>query len=147
MRFWVFCATGFAGLGTAQANQQVIQTPLPGANIPKYVDRLPQPPRIRSNQVRTRWFETPWRVLPASQYPAGVAGTRVWLYESNGVASYPGPTYEQRRHVPTTVTYVNELTGPFRYVQMPEPPEFPGEPQPEGAPFLEKFLTTTTPSV
>lgn len=127
--------------GTANANQQVVQTPLHGATIPKYVDRLPQPPRIRANQVRTRWFETPWKVLPASMYPANVAGTLVWLYESNGAASYPGPTLEQRRNVPTTVTYVNELTGPFNYVRMPEPPEFPGEPQPEGAPILEKFLT------
>ena len=93
------------------------QVPLPGAAIPKYVDELPQPPRVNGaagTQVVLRLEEFQQKVLPASFY-SGLPGpwrngTFVWSYTApNAPRTYPGPTVEAQVGTRTTVKYVNDL--------------------------------------
>jgi FtsP/CotA-like multicopper oxidase with cupredoxin domain len=130
----------------ASANQQVTQTPLPGGVIPKYVEAVPQPARVTANQVTGVMRETKQRVLPPQFYPTSgpfAGGTFIWSYQIDGApASWPAATFEQRVDVPTTVRWVNQITGPFPYV-------FPTSAAVDaatatssgGAPVLQKFLT------
>ncbi len=128
----------FAGLQSASANTQIAQTPLPGKNIPKYVDPLPvfgpasggTAPRVQAGagySVTAEEFQQ--RVLPATVYAPLTApfnaGTYVWGYRiGNAPALYPGFTVEAQRGVAVDVTYVNNLQ------------------QANGAPpFLQKYIT------
>ncbi|HZO72487.1 MAG TPA: twin-arginine translocation signal domain-containing protein, partial [Ktedonobacteraceae bacterium] len=116
-----------AGAGTllplsawrAFASVQTPQTPLLGANIPKYVDPMPSfvGQRVTSSTLTTRMLEFQQKALPESIY-AGLpapfnAGTFVWGYKVDGrPANWPGFTIEARQGTPTTVTYVNNLPFP-----------------------------------
>jgi len=114
--------------GAAEANRQVKQTPLPGSSIPKFKDPLPIPPRVGGSTAEVKMVEFQKKVLPASLYPAtGIfsKGTFLWGYDVNRLGpSWPSATFEVTRLSPLTVTYINNITGPFK-----------------GAPVLEKFLT------
>ncbi|MBR7833601.1 multicopper oxidase domain-containing protein [Actinospica durhamensis] len=91
------------------------QTPLPGANIPKYVESLPtfSGKRVRASSMTTAFVEFAQHVLPPSMYPSAYAeGTWVWGYQVAGrPASWPGYTVEAWSGRPTTVRYVNKLPG------------------------------------
>ena len=135
------------------ANQQVLQTVLPGASIPKFVEPVPLLFQNRADgthvlTVSTEEFQQ--RILPSSFYdrlPNSVIykdqatgkivakidprkGTYVWGYRVNDGnrtlgPSYPAPTIVALRGTPTKVNYVNDLVP------------FPGLP----GPLLQKFLT------
>jgi FtsP/CotA-like multicopper oxidase with cupredoxin domain len=110
----------------------VPQTPLDGATIPKYVDRLPT---LGSNRVDgTRsvsidMHEFQQKLLPNSVY-SGLpspfnAGTFLWGYQLNGgQTQFPSQTIQARRGTTTSVTYANKLQG-----------------RNGAAPFLQKYLT------
>src|SRR5205807_2377182 len=89
------------------------QTPLPSANIPKYVTslRVFAGNRVTSTSFTTRMREFQQIVLPPSMYPNGFhRGTWVWGYQVDSrPATWPGFTVVARRGDPTTVTYVNQL--------------------------------------
>jgi FtsP/CotA-like multicopper oxidase with cupredoxin domain len=105
--------------GRAYANQQIVQVPLPGADIPKYQDPMPtftggtrveaRPPGRRSYTVGMEEFQQ--QVLPASVYPSTFAsGTWVWGYQvDDRPAHYPGFTVEVERGVPVMAMYLNHL--------------------------------------
>ncbi|UFS68863.1 multicopper oxidase [Geomonas sp. RF6] len=92
-------SVGSAALGSVQEPQQ----PLNPKSIPKYVDQLPAPGKLFGPAQSITMSEFTQQVLPA-----GFPATMVWGY--NG--SYPGPTIEAVRGVPTTVTYYNNLVDP-----------------------------------
>ena len=110
----------------------VPQTPLDGAAIPKYVDRLPTLSGSRVDGTRTVTVdmkEFQQKMLPSSVYsglPAPFnAGTFQWGYSVNGRAGqFPSPTIEARRSTATSVVYANRLQG-----------------NNGAAPFLQKYLT------
>ncbi len=110
--------------GNALANQQVLQTPLPGKSIPKFVEPLPvfgpagPIPRVAAGSGYTVSMEEfDQQVLPAPNPLLGVLGypkTTVWGYRvGNAPLLYPGVTVEAQQGVAATVTYVNNLIGPF----------------------------------
>lgn len=94
------------------------QVPLPGRNIPKFVDPLPTFVGARVNgtvPLTISMHEFQQHVLPSTfVYPAPFTGTYVWGYRiSDGTNTY-GPHYptftiEAQRGVPLQVTYVNNL--------------------------------------
>jgi FtsP/CotA-like multicopper oxidase with cupredoxin domain len=89
------------------ASTQFPQTPLPGANIPKYVTPLHTfvGHRVTATSYTNRMVEFQQQVLPPSFKP-----TWLWGYQINALRpSWPGVTIEARRGSPTTVTYVNRL--------------------------------------
>jgi spore coat protein A len=108
------------------------QTPLDGATIPKYVDRLPTLSGNRidgTRAVAVDMHEFQQKLLPGSVY-AGLpapfnAGTFMWGYQLNGgQPQFPSQTIEARQGAATSVTYANRLQGR------------------NGAPpFLQKYLT------
>jgi FtsP/CotA-like multicopper oxidase with cupredoxin domain len=110
----------------------VPQTPLDGATILKYVDRLPRLSGNRVDGTRTVTVdmeEFQQKMLPSSMYaslPAPFnAGTFLWGYEVNANnPQFPARTIEVRRGTPTSVVYANKLQGPHG-----------------SAPFLQKYLT------
>jgi FtsP/CotA-like multicopper oxidase with cupredoxin domain len=120
----------------ASANEQVTQSPLPGGNIPKYVDAVPQPARITATSVSLNPTEAFQKVLPSQFYSSTWPGTLVWAYSNAGRAVWPGPTLEQRQGTATQVTYTNQLQGPFTYVD-----PFGASHASQGAPILQKLLT------
>jgi spore coat protein A, manganese oxidase len=90
------------------------QTPLPSANIPKYVTPLRTfgvDQRIESSSFTTTMTEFQQTVLPPSLYPNGFRnGTWLWGYQVDGKpAAWPGFSVEARRGTPTNITYVNNL--------------------------------------
>jgi FtsP/CotA-like multicopper oxidase with cupredoxin domain len=89
------------------------QTPLPSANIPKYVTALRTfaGQRVTSTSITTRMQEFQQLVLPPSLYPSGFRnGTWLWGYQVDSrPASWPGFTVEAMRGAPTNITYVNNL--------------------------------------
>ncbi|HXM54153.1 MAG TPA: multicopper oxidase domain-containing protein [Candidatus Dormibacteraeota bacterium] len=89
------------------------QTPLPSANIPKYVTALRtfSGNRVNSSSFTTTMQEFQQIVLPPSMYPSGFAnGTWVWGYKVDSrAAQWPGFTVQATRGTPTTITYVNNL--------------------------------------
>ena len=70
------------------------QTPLPSANITKYVTALRtfNGHRVESSSFTSRMVEFQQVVLPPSMYPSGFKnGTWLWGYQSDGQpASWPG---------------------------------------------------------
>jgi spore coat protein A len=113
-------------VSAAFANSQIAQVPLPGKNIPKFVDQLPSfaGARVPGNrQLGISMEEFQSMVLPATIYsllPAPFnGGTYVWGYEIRdgagalvGPAYYPAFTIEAVRNAgPTSVTYTNNLQG------------------------------------
>lgn len=93
------------------------QIPLPGKNIPKYVDPLPTfvGARIPGTSALTiDMLEIQHKILPAALYtplPAPWnAGSYVWAYQvGSAPAYYPGFTIEATRGTALNVTYVNSL--------------------------------------
>src|SRR5579883_2650834 len=116
-----------AGAGTllplsawrAFASVQTPQTPLPGANIPKYVDPMPSfvGQRVTNTSFNVKMLEFQQKALPESIY-AGLpapfnAGTFVWGYKADGSpAHWPGFTVEAKQGTPTTIKYTNSLPFP-----------------------------------
>jgi len=91
----------------AFASVQFPQTPLSGANVPKYVTSLRTfaGQRVTATSFTTKMMEFQQQVLPSS-----FDKTWVWGYQvANQPASWPGFTVEARQGSPTTVTYVNQL--------------------------------------
>ncbi len=96
---------------------RVRQTPLLGANIPKYVDALPTFAGKRVNgaqSVTLDMREFQQKILPASVYSSLAApysaGTYLWGYKVNTSGpSWPATTIEARRSTATTVILVNNL--------------------------------------
>jgi FtsP/CotA-like multicopper oxidase with cupredoxin domain len=116
-------------LAPAGVLAQPVQTQMPGASIPKYVEPVPTfaGQRIGGPLLVTTLKETVQKVLPQSVYQALPApfsqGTEVWGYETTGHdsitgafvtrgPSYPGFTVEAKQNVPTTVIYGNGLRSP-----------------------------------
>lgn len=99
----------------ATSSFAVVQIPLPGENIPKYVEPLFVPPVIDATTgapYTITMTEFPWQVLPAPNPAAGIVGfppTMVWGYNN----SYPGPTVVAKRGVPAWVTYNNNIINPL----------------------------------
>ncbi|WP_051450111.1 multicopper oxidase family protein [Actinospica robiniae] len=104
-------------IGASPAAASVVrpQTPLPGREIPKYLDALPtfSGKRVGAASMTTSFVEFPQKVLPACVYPEHCAeGTWVWGYQvADRPASWPGCTVEAWEDRPTTVRYVNKLPG------------------------------------
>ena len=108
--------------GAQAARPQAVAAALPGSAIPKYVDELPQLPRLdgtttsKASPAVLRLEEFQQQILPASIY-RGLngrfrKGTYVWSYTVPGrEMSYPGPTIEARAGTPTVVQFVNDLEG------------------------------------
>jgi FtsP/CotA-like multicopper oxidase with cupredoxin domain len=129
------CAGGDEPLrvsANSAAAQLQPQTPLDGATIPKYVDRLPTLSASRVDGTRAvaiDMHEFQQKLLPSSVYaslPAPFnAGTFVWGYQLNGgQPQFPSQTIEARQGTTTSVTYANKLQG-----------------RNGGPPFLQKYLT------
>ncbi|HET8912989.1 MAG TPA: multicopper oxidase domain-containing protein [Ktedonobacteraceae bacterium] len=100
----------------ALAASQVPQIPLPGANIPQFVEPLPTfaGKRVADAAFQARMLEFQQKILPGSVYSAlqapYKAGTYVWGYKiGHKPASFPGHTVEAQHGTPTTITYVNDL--------------------------------------
>lgn len=103
----------------------VPQVPLPGKNIPKYVDPLPVfgpaglIPRFGGTSLSASMIPHTQQILPAAFYAALPApyntGTSVWAYQIsdgvNTIVNYPAVTIEAQRNTTTTVTYANNLTS------------------------------------
>src|SRR5215831_6764083 len=90
------------------------QTPLPSANIPKYVTALRTfgvDQRVESSAFTTKMVEFQQVVLPPSLYPSAFSsGTWLWGYQVDGKPpSWPGFSVEAQRGTPTNITYVNNL--------------------------------------
>lgn len=113
-------AASFTSTDALMASSRVLasaaspQTPLPSANIPKYVTPLRtfvNDSRIESAAFTTRSMEFQQLVLPQSMYPGGFRnGTWLWGYQVDGTPpSWPGTSVEATRGTPTNITYVNQL--------------------------------------
>ena len=97
----------------------VPQTPLPGSQIPQFVEPLPTfvGSRVDHQNYISAVEEVQQRVLPGSIY-SGLAkpfnkGTFVWgIANGSQPASWPGHTTIAHRGNPTTVTYVNNIPLP-----------------------------------
>src|SRR5262249_3445886 len=98
----------------------VPQTPLDGATIPKYVDRLPMLSGNRvdgTRSVTVDMEEFQQKMLPSSVHadlPAPFnAGTFLWGYDINASSpQFPARTIEAQRGTATSVAYANKLRGP-----------------------------------
>ncbi len=98
---------------------QTAQTPLPGAEIPQFVEPLPTfvGARVGATAFTVRMQEFQQKILPASLYAHLSApfkdGTYVWGYQvSNRAPFYPGYTVEAKQGRPTVITYINQLPLP-----------------------------------
>ncbi|HZR41984.1 MAG TPA: hypothetical protein VFB12_17830, partial [Ktedonobacteraceae bacterium] len=105
--------------GRSFASVQLSQTPLPGANIPQFVDPLPLfvGNRVTNMSPTVAMLEFQQKILPDSMYASFKApfnkGTFVRGYKVDGKPPFtPGFTIEARRTIPTTITYVNNLPSP-----------------------------------
>lgn len=103
----------------ASASSQVSQTPLPGQNIPQFVDPLPTfaGNRVSSTSTTVCMQEFQQKILPKSVYASLSSsfspGTWVWGYKvGSHPPSFPGVSIEARQGTPTTITYVNNLPSP-----------------------------------
>jgi FtsP/CotA-like multicopper oxidase with cupredoxin domain len=102
---------------------KVLQTPLPGASIARFVEPLPvfgpagggAAPRVAGTTLTVAAKQFQQKVLPAGFYaqltdPVFQAGTWVWGYQVGAQpARYPGTTIEAQRNTAITVTYFNDL--------------------------------------
>ena len=102
----------FASVGNAQ-------TPLPGANIPQFVEPLPTftKSRVEAGVLTIRMQEFQQFVLPESLYaklPAPFQqGTYAWGYKvGDRQPRYPGYTVEAQQGTAAMITYVNNLPSP-----------------------------------
>src|SRR5262245_20937900 len=113
-------AASFTSADTLLAASRVIasvsqpQTPLPSANIPKYVTALRTfaGGRVVSRtSFNTKMVEFQQPVLPSSMYPSPFqGGTWLWGYGVDSTPpSWPGSTVEAVRGTPIDVTYINNL--------------------------------------
>jgi spore coat protein A len=98
------------------ASKLVLQVPLPGKSVPKYVTPMTQITpalRVSGTPIDVNMNEVQQIVLPAAMYPAAyAAGTWVWGYDVGGRGPhYPGISIEATRATPTTVRYLNSLPG------------------------------------
>jgi FtsP/CotA-like multicopper oxidase with cupredoxin domain len=111
----------------AEASVLAPQSPLNGAQIPKYVEPVPVfgskdgtvpaqlwHPRVRITNPQVTISEIQQKVLPDSVYNALPApyrdGTYVFAFGVGGAPSlWPGVTLEAQRGSPTTISYVNNL--------------------------------------
>jgi len=112
--------------GNAFAAAQIRQVPLPGKNIPKYVDPLPTfvGKRVTGTALTVSMEEFQQFVMPQAMYaldplnpPApGVdplKGTYVWGYKVYGSGPlYPAFTIEAQKGIANTVIYINNLVNP-----------------------------------
>ncbi len=92
----------------AGASTLVPQVPLDPSTIPKYVDPLPAPVRLTGTSLNIRTLEADTQILPTTDgngNPTGFGPTKVWGYDG----SYPGPTIEAQRGVPTSVLWNNGI--------------------------------------
>ena len=107
-------------LAAGAARPRGAAAPLPGNAIPKYVDELPQLPKLDGRAASAtspavlRLEEFQQEILPASVYRGLTGrlrrGTYVWSYTVQGRPStYPGPTIEARVGTPTVIRFVNDL--------------------------------------
>ena len=99
--------------GVAEAQ---VQTPLPGAAIPQFVDPLPIPTIVSGGSDLTlRMCEFKASVLPTGTFAPGVAPeTWVWGYSPTACPqttqpTYIGPVIVATRNTPTKITFLNEL--------------------------------------
>jgi len=103
----------------AFASALVPQTPLPGNQIPKYVQPLTVfgpggTARVDgTGPVTISMEEYAQQILPSTDTngnPSGFGPTYVWAYRvGNAPLYFPGVTLEVKRGTPTTVTYINNL--------------------------------------
>ena len=120
----ILCIPAFYA-GSARASKLVTQTWLPGDTIfpniaftqplpifgPGYNAALPRVDAAAHPKLKVTMKEIQQPVLP------GYGMTNVWAYEISdaaigkvlGPAHWPAVTIENRRHMPTTITYVNHL--------------------------------------
>lgn len=101
---------------SGSSSTKPVQTLLPGASIPKYVDALPvfTGARVSSASITVDMVEFQQKILPNSIYRALPAqyrlGTTLWGYNVNGTgARFPATTIEARQNRTTVVTYTNHL--------------------------------------
>jgi FtsP/CotA-like multicopper oxidase with cupredoxin domain len=107
--------------GATQANA----VPLPGSALPQFVDELPvlgtgMVPEF-GNDITIRMKEFRANMMPSTFMPATgtYTGTYVWGYQVDGnvpaalpsgaLPTYINPVVVATRHVPTKITWVNEL--------------------------------------
>jgi FtsP/CotA-like multicopper oxidase with cupredoxin domain len=98
-----------------EASALVAQTPLDPSAIPKYVDPLPAPDRLTGSNLNIMTREVDTQILPTTDgngTPTDFGPTTVWAYDG----SYPGPTIEAQRGVPTSVLWNNGID--FRTSQL-----------------------------
>jgi FtsP/CotA-like multicopper oxidase with cupredoxin domain len=111
----------------------VVQVPLNGATLPKYVEPVPtfSGRRVPATTVAIDMVEFQQKVLPASFYASGLpapydAGTTLWGYKINNLdPSWPAVTLEAQQGTETVATYTNSLQAPNG-----------------GPPVLARYLTT-----
>jgi FtsP/CotA-like multicopper oxidase with cupredoxin domain len=93
------------------------QVPLPGASLPQFVDPLPAIPIADgSGPLTLTMCEFKASVLPTGTFAPGVAPeTWVWGYivgtacPTTTQSTYLGPVVVAQRHVPTAMTFINDL--------------------------------------
>src|SRR5215469_9597448 len=106
--------------GDASASVQVPQTPLPGANVPMFVEPVPTfvGKRVSGTSLQVSMQEFQQKVLPDSVYASLASpfknGTYLWGYAAgqlNGSATpqWPGATLEVHSGTPVTVKFINNL--------------------------------------
>ncbi|HEX9111800.1 MAG TPA: multicopper oxidase [Terriglobales bacterium] len=95
----------------AAASVTTSQTPLLGADVPRYVDPLPT---FFGKRVTTKTITAAMQEFQQQILPAGFPRTVVWGYNLNGGGpTYPGRTVVAKKGTPTTITYSNHLVSPF----------------------------------
>lgn len=95
--------------------------PLDPLTLTKYQDPLPMPTRLTGLALSLSMSEFQQQVLP-SNFTAGPFKGRTTVWGYNG--SYPGPTIEATRLIPTAVNYTNNLGNSTLYT--PISPTVPG---------------------
>jgi spore coat protein A len=118
---------------TAQEALAVQGTPLPGKNIPQFVDPLPQLDLVtgpgtgmetiidNGSEITLNMLEFQANMLPSTFVPAnGQPYTGTWVFgyrtgptaaPATAVDSYIGPVIVATRNQPTQIRYVNNLTA------------------------------------
>ncbi len=101
----------FSQISASLASVVTPQTPLDGRTLTKFLDALPQPPRLNVGQgirspITITASEFHQQILP-SDFTAGAfhGQTTLWGYNQ----TYPGPTLVATRSIPISVQYVNIL--------------------------------------
>jgi spore coat protein A len=99
----------------AQVGQQ---PPLPGNQIPQFIDPLPDLTNnglhvITSTEITLSMEEFQSPVMPSTFMPGVYTGTYVWGYKEAGqtATAYINPVVIAQRGIPTKMTFVNNLGG------------------------------------